>query len=195
MSRVFAQKERIINATPDKVFALVSDYTVQRPRILTPNFQNYTVEKGGQGSGTVIHYVLEAAGRRRAYHMRVDEIVRGRILTERDSNSTLVTTWNVQPMRGGQKSKVRVTSEWEGGSGTKGFFERIFAPLGLRRIYGSMLESLVGLLNVSDEEVPAVQGKEYSPSQNTAAFLALFGAVVAVALAISLLQRKQAKNA
>ncbi|GCE19936.1 hypothetical protein KDK_37360 [Dictyobacter kobayashii] len=44
--------------------------------MLTPNFIDYTVEKGGKGSGTVISYLLQAANRERAYRMRVDEAVK-----------------------------------------------------------------------------------------------------------------------
>ena len=33
-------------------------------------------------------------------------------------------------------------TEWQGGRGVGGFFERTFAPVGLRRIYGEMLDRL-----------------------------------------------------
>jgi hypothetical protein len=37
---------------------------------------------------------------------------------------------------------VSVTTDWEGGSGVGGFFERTFAPMGLRGIYTEMLNRL-----------------------------------------------------
>ncbi|GCE27419.1 hypothetical protein KDA_29030 [Dictyobacter alpinus] len=191
MSRVFAREERIINAQPEKVYAILSDYKVQRPKLLTPNFFDYTVEKGGKGSGTIISYLLRAANRERVYRMHVDEAVRGSVLTESDDNSSLITTWSLAPLNNGSKTRVRVTSEWDGATGVKGFFERTFAPLGLKRIYGSMLDSLSGLLGVSDEEVTAVQGEEYSPGNNATAFLVIFAAVVGTAIAISYIQKSQ----
>ncbi|GER88774.1 polyketide cyclase [Dictyobacter vulcani] len=191
MSRVQAQKERIIDARPEEIYAILTDYKVQRPKLLTPNFVDYTVEKGGKGSGTVISYLLRAANRERNYRMRVDETVRGSTITESDANSSLTTTWALAPLDGGSRTRVRVTSEWDGATGVKGFFERTFAPLGLKRIYGGMLDALSSVLGVSDEEVTAVKGTEYKPGQNASLFLVVFAAVVGVAIAISYLQKSQ----
>ena len=191
MSRVLARKERIIDARPEEIYAILTDYKVQRPKLLTPNFVDYTVEKGGKGSGTVISYLLRAANRERNYRMRVDETVRGSTITESDANSSLTTTWALAPLDGGSRTRVRVTSEWDGATGVKGFFERTFAPLGLKRIYGGMLDALSSVLGVSDEEVTAVKGQEYHPGQNASLFLVVFAAVVGVAIAISYLQKFQ----
>ncbi|GLV59064.1 hypothetical protein KDH_58920 [Dictyobacter sp. S3.2.2.5] len=156
--------------------------------MLTPNFIDYRVEKGGKGSGTVISYLLRAANRERAYRMSVDEAVKGRVLTERDNNSSLVTTWVLSPVSG-DKTRVSVASEWEGGKGVGGFFERTFAPLGLRRIYGSMLTSLIDILSVSDEDVTAVQGKEYRPTENLRGLIFILSLVVGFALGLNYIQK------
>lgn len=56
----------------------------------------------------------------------------------RDINSSLVTNWTVAPAVPGCSVTVKTT--WtEGGNGVKGFFERVFAPLGLRRIQDEVL--------------------------------------------------------
>ena len=190
MGRITVQKERIINASPEKIYSILSNYKEQRPKMLTPNFIDYKVEKGGKGSGTVISYLLHEANRERAYRMSVDEAVKGRVLTERDSNSSLVTTWVLSPLTGNNRTRVSVTSEWEGGTGVGGFFERTFAPLGLRRIYGSMLDSLIDLLGVSDEDVTAVRGKEYSPPENIRGLLFIVALVTGFALGIKYIQKK-----
>lgn len=189
MSKIFVKKERVINAAPENVYAVLSDYKNQRPQMLTPNFLNYTVEKGGKGDGTVISYRLRAANRERPYKMRVKESVKGEVLTERDSDSSLVTTWALAPLNGGQQTKVRVSSEWEGGTGFGGFFERTFAPFGLRGIYGNMLDSLLSLTGANATTVTAVQGEESSPASNAVAFFLIFGIVVGVAIGISVLQK------
>lgn len=191
MSRVFVKKERVINAAPENVYAVLSDYKSQRPQMLTPNFLNYTVEKGGKGDGTVISYRLRAANRERSYEMRVNEPVKGEVITESDSGSSLVTTWALSPLNNGQQTKVRVSSEWEGSTGVGGFFERTFAPLGLRGIYGNMLDSLLTLTGASATSVTAVKGKEDSPASNAAASLLIFGIVIGVAYGISLLNKNQ----
>jgi hypothetical protein len=142
MGRVYVQSERVIAARPEDVYTFLIDYKKQRPLILTPNFSDYLVEKGGVGAGTVFLYRMQAAGRERLYHMNVAEPTRGRVLTESDTDSSLVTTWTLTPVNNGQQTRVRLATEWTGGSGIGGFFERTFAPLGLRRIYDDMLSRL-----------------------------------------------------
>lgn len=142
MSRVTAQSERIIEAPPAEVYATLIDYQNKRPSLLTPNFLDYTVEKGGVGEGTEVSYRLQAGGRERPYHMQVTEPAKGQTLTEKDLNSSLSTTWTLTPAQGGRATKVQVTTSWEGSSGMGGFFERTFAPMGLRRIYNQMLSQL-----------------------------------------------------
>jgi uncharacterized protein YndB with AHSA1/START domain len=107
MSQVFVKNERTIPASPETVYMVLADYKEQRPLILTPNFLDYKVESGGQGSGTVVSYRLRAANRERAYRMRVDEVVTGRELMERDRNSSLVTTWKLSPQDDGRQTRVQ----------------------------------------------------------------------------------------
>ncbi|MBM4640991.1 hypothetical protein GS451_26185 [Rhodococcus hoagii] len=66
--------------------------------------------------------------------------VSGNTITERDANSSLVTTWTVAPSGAG--STVTTSTEWKGAGGIGGFFERTFAPLGLRRIQEATLANL-----------------------------------------------------
>jgi hypothetical protein len=51
-----------------------------------------------------------------------------------------VTTWTVAPA--GPGSSVTVKTTWNGAGGIKGFFEKTFAPLGLRRIQDEVLGNL-----------------------------------------------------
>ncbi|MEU3503805.1 SRPBCC family protein, partial [Streptomyces hundungensis] len=62
-------------------------------------------------------------------------------LVEKDRNSSMVTTWTVTPAGEG-RSKVVVSTVWNGAGGIGGFFERTFAPKGLGRIYDAMLAKL-----------------------------------------------------
>ena len=71
--------------------------------------------------------------------MRVTEPDPG-ALVESDANSSLVTTFNVEPQGG--KSLVRISTSWDGASGIGGFFERTFAPRAMRRIYLDELDRL-----------------------------------------------------
>jgi hypothetical protein len=58
-----------------------------------------------------------------------------------------VSHWSVAPALDGDGAEVTLESSWHGAGGIGGVFERTFAPLGLRRIYGEMLERLAGELS------------------------------------------------
>jgi hypothetical protein len=138
MARVRAQATKAVDASPERVLELLRDYRDARPRILTDNYTVYRVESGGNGDGTVIGFHFAAGGRERDYRLRVEETVGE--LHERDELSSFVSTWQVHPAGAG--SNVTVESSWDGAGGIGGFFERTFAPIGLRRIYGEMLDRL-----------------------------------------------------
>ena len=142
MSHIHVQTEQVVAATPEEVWACLTDYRKRRPQMLTNNFRNYTVEKGGTGAGTVISYRFNAANRERFYRMLVSEPSRGKVLTESDEGSSLVTTWTLTPTENNQQTRVQLSTDWEGGKGIGGFFEKTFAPMGLRRIYEEMLGKL-----------------------------------------------------
>ena len=121
-------------------------FEVMRPRLLPEQFSDYRVESGGTGDGTRVHWRFAATSKRvRDQLMAVtqpgpDELV------ESDANSSMVTTWSFYPADTGLTT-VRVRTTWNGASGVGGFFERTFAPPGLRRIYDGMLgrlDELVG---------------------------------------------------
>ena len=72
--------------------------------------------------------------------MRVDEPEPGRVLTESDTGSSLVTTTTVSPQDGA--SHVQISTTWDGAGGIGGFFEKTFAPRVMRAIYADELERL-----------------------------------------------------
>lgn len=177
MSQVFVKNERIIPASPEAVYAVLADYKHKRPLLLTENFLDYKVESGGQGAGTIVAYRLRVAKRERPYRIRVDEVIKGQQLIERDRNSSLVTTWTLSPQDDGRQTHVQVTTEWQGSSGIGGFFERTFAPLGLHRIYNQMLEMLEIAVVPADNRNRAIVVR--SP-ESTMPRLLMVGASVAV---------------
>ena len=139
MAKVEASAERTIDAPADAVYGYLADMN-QHPRFLPPAFSDFKVEEGGVGAGTVTSFMITAGGRKRAYRVRVTEPAPGRTLVESDANSSLVTTFNVEPQDG--KSLVRISTSWDGAAGIGGFFERTFAPKAMHRIYLDELERL-----------------------------------------------------
>ena len=139
MGQVSASSSILLNAEPAAVLEAIADYRTVRPRILSANFSEYEVLEGGQGRGTIATWKLQAT-KSRARQIRADVDVAGHTVIEKDANSSLITRWTVAPA--GPGSSVTVKTTWTGGAGVKGFFEKTFAPLGLRRIQDEVLANL-----------------------------------------------------
>ncbi|MFD8381090.1 SRPBCC family protein [Streptomyces sp. NPDC000941] len=141
MGQVEATTERIVAGSPEDVFDALADYSGVRGRLLPEQFSEYEVREGGDGEGTLVHWKLQATSKRvRDCLLEVTEPTDGELI-EKDRNSSMVTTWTVTPAGEGQ-ARVVVTSVWQGAGGIGGFFERLFAPKGLARIYDALLANL-----------------------------------------------------
>ena len=141
MSEVVATAEHVVRAPADRVRGALADYEGVRPRILPEQFSDYRVESGGQGAGTRVHWLFAATAKR--VRDQLVEVSRPSddVLVERDTNSSMVTTWTVHPADSGLTT-VRVRTTWNGAGGIGGLFERTFAPKGLARVYGDVLTRL-----------------------------------------------------
>lgn len=139
MGIIRVSAERAIDAPPTTVYRCLADMH-EHPRFLPPAFSDFNVESGGVGAGTVTRFKVTAGGRTREYRMQVAEPEPGRVLTESDTNSSLVTTFTVNPQR--DASRVQISTTWQGAGGVGGLFERLFAPRVLRGIYEDELERL-----------------------------------------------------
>ena len=141
MSQVVATAERDVAAPAERVRQALADYVTTRPRILPEQFSDYRVEAGGEGAGTRAGWRFAATSKRvREQSVDVTE-PDGATLVETDRNSSMVTRWTVQPT-GADRSRVAVRTSWNGAGGVGGFFERTFAPKGLRRVYEDLLGRL-----------------------------------------------------
>jgi Polyketide cyclase / dehydrase and lipid transport len=139
MGQVSAASTILVNAEPAAAFAAVADYQTVRPKILSPQYSDYQVVQGGQGPGTVAKWRLQAT-KSRVRDVQVNVDVAGHTVIEKDANSSMVTNWTVAPA--GPGSSVTVKTSWVGAGGVKGFFEKTFAPLGLKKIQGEVLANL-----------------------------------------------------
>lgn len=139
MGQVSASSTVLINAAPDAVLAAVADYQTVRPKILSSHYSGYQVLQGGQGAGTVATWKLQAT-KKRVREVKANVDVAGHAVIEKDANSTMVTNYTVAPA--GTGSTVTVKTSWQGAGGIGGFFEKTFAPLGLRKIQAEVLENL-----------------------------------------------------
>jgi hypothetical protein len=140
MATIHVFSEASVEAPADTVYGYLADMREHHPRFLPPAFSDFEVESGGVGADTITCFKLTAGGRTREYRMQVGEPEPGRVLTESDTNSSLVTTFTVTP--DGTRSRVRISTTWDGAGGVGGFFERLFAPRVMRGIYADELERL-----------------------------------------------------
>ena len=129
-----------MDAPADTVYRYVADMREHHPHFLPPAFSDFRVESGGFGAGTVTRFKVTAGGRTREYQMKVAEPEPGRVLTESDTGSSLVTTTTVRPRDNG--SLVQISTAWDGAGGIGGLFERMFAPRVMRSIYADELRRL-----------------------------------------------------
>lgn len=139
MGQVSASSTVLIDAEPATVLAAVADYEAMRPKILSAHYSGYRVLQGGQGAGTVAEWKLQAT-KSRSRDVKAEVDVAGRTVIEKDANSSMVTNWTVAPA--GPGSSVTVKTSWQGAGGIGGFFEKTFAPLGLRKIQAEVLDNL-----------------------------------------------------
>ena len=141
MTELRAAATRSVSVPRERVLEFLRDYS-RRQEILTEQYRDYRVQEGGTGAGTVFSYTLHSPGRSRSFRLRADETGDG--LVERDVESSFVSIWTVLSTATG--SSVMLEGAWEGAAGVGGFFERLFAPMALRRTYGQILDKLAARL-------------------------------------------------
>ncbi len=143
MGRARAHAERLIDARPAAVYAVLADYTTHHPRIMPASlFSNLEVEVGGVGAGTVFHINLRLLGRRQRLHMQVAEPVPGRVLTETNIDTGIVTEFTVDSGEDQSCTRARILSEWETDGGVRGLVDRLVTPPLMKRVFAQQLHEL-----------------------------------------------------
>ncbi|MFB7945260.1 SRPBCC family protein [Kitasatospora phosalacinea] len=145
MGKVHAATERTYGADPARVYEVLADYAVTRPKLLPAQYSEYEVRAGGQGAGTQVHWKLQATESRVRDCLFTVSAPSPEKLVETDANSSMVITWTVSAV-GESGSRVTVEADWTGAGGIGGFFERTFAPKGLNRIHDQVLANLAAEL-------------------------------------------------
>ena len=140
MATILVSAERTVDAPAGAVYGYLADMRAHHPHFLPPAFSDFRVESGGVGEGTITRFTVTAGGRTREYRMKVAEPDPGHVLTESDTDSSMVTTTTVTAQ--GSTSLVQISTAWQGAGGIGGFFERLFAPRVMRGIYADELERL-----------------------------------------------------
>ena len=147
MSTIKTEVSGVIAASPEEIYAVLSDYDEGHHAILPERyFTELKVERGGQGDGTVFVVQMDVMGARRTYRMTVSEPVPGRVLKESDQEAGVETTFTLNPLEGAQKTRVTIATEARASAGLAGLLERWFNPGITRRIYREELQLLEAYL-------------------------------------------------
>lgn len=143
MSQIHVEASRVVDARPETIYAILSDYRVGHPAILPePYFGELNVLQGGQGAGTVVETTVTVMGIKQHYHLVVSEPQPGRVLMETDDAVGVTTTFTVEPVGNGSQTRVTIASDSRLSPGFKGFMERLMNPSVMHRIYNAELEKL-----------------------------------------------------
>ncbi len=141
MGVVRAKASRVVEASPEVVHGVISDYRIGHPAILPKEyFASLKVVEGGKGAGTVLDLHMTIMGMDRKARQTVSEPEPSRVLVEADDLAT--TTFTFDSEEGGTKTKVTITTEMQSSPGFRGFMERLMVPSVLKRIYREQLELL-----------------------------------------------------
>lgn len=147
MDPLLIEASRKINASPEAVYEVLSDYIIGHPAILPkPYFADLVVEEGGQGDGTVIRVKMNVWGIETDYRFVVHEPETGKLLVETDADAGVKTTFKVEPLPEGEQTRVTLTTLMPASPGIKGFFEKVFTPIITRIIYNKELQNLADYL-------------------------------------------------
>lgn len=147
MTIIRSEATRTVEAAPERVYAVFSDYEKAHPAILPkPYFDDIAIEEGGQGAGTVVRVRMKALGVENNYRLTVSEPEPGRRMVEADPDVGVQTTFLVESRDGGHHSQVTITIDTKASPGLSGLVERLILPPYTRRILRKELQLLVDYL-------------------------------------------------
>jgi len=145
MSQFQVEASAEIDAPPQAAYAVLADYRVGHPALL-PRGHTVVVESGGTGAGTVFTLNSKVMGVTRSMRMAVTEPEPGRVLVESDTApGGAVTTFTVEPLRGGGASLVTISNVSPIRPGVMGHLEALATRAYLRRMMNHELRALAAL--------------------------------------------------
>jgi len=148
MSQLQISESAEVNAPAHRVYALLADYRHGHPQILPPEtFLGIELEAGGTGAGTRFRLRSRVLGVERTLRMTVAEPEPGRVLSEADVASDLFTTFTVDPLSGGERSRVSLNTRWTPQRGLPGLIERFVVRGVLPKVYVRELALLADVFN------------------------------------------------
>lgn len=148
MATYSVEETAVIEAPPAQVYGIISDYHEGHQAILPSRyFDEMRVTAGGQGAGTVLAVSMSVLGRKALFNLTVSEPEPGRVLREEDTEAGVITTFTVDPLNGGSRSRVTIATRARTGPGLKGALQKVVTAAVTRRIYREELAQLADYVN------------------------------------------------
>jgi hypothetical protein len=142
-SMIHVEASLVIDARPEELYRVVSDYRVGHPAILPKQyFSALVVEQGGHRAGTIIRGTLTVFGQAYLFRQHVTEPAPGRVLAETDLDINQSTRFTFEPLGGGTRTRVAIASDFPISAGFVGVLERLSRRLVARDIYRKELQLL-----------------------------------------------------
>ena len=136
LESIHAEFTGTINASPETVYSILSDYEVGHPAILPhPPFVGLDVESGGRGAGTRFEVRMSVFGSKQSFRMEVTEPDPGRVLVEEDQAAGVMTTFTLEPTAGGSNTRLTIATDARPAEGLRGWVAKRTNPSIMRRIY------------------------------------------------------------
>jgi Polyketide cyclase / dehydrase and lipid transport len=135
-----------IDAPARRLYSIIADYRYGHPQILPrPPFVSMAVTNGGFGAGTEIDLAMQIMGKVHRYHGVVSEPEAGRVIAERYDGTGLITTFIVDPLDGGRRADVTISTDADVGRGLFGLVGRWMATCMLKPVYAKELNKLAAV--------------------------------------------------
>ena len=141
---IHAEAALVIDARPEELYAVVSDYRVGHPAILPKEYftKGLTVEQGGSGAGTILHSSVSVMGREFPFRQMVTEPEPGRVIVETDLDTGQYSTFTFDALNGGKQTRVTISSEFPLSKGLMGVMERLTKASMARKMFARELQNL-----------------------------------------------------
>ena len=144
-----AEASCFVDAPAQAIYDLLADYRDGHGRILPIRyFPKLEVLEGGKGHGTVVKTTTRVLGTSRDFRMRVSEDEPGRVLSEHDLDSDLVTRFVIDPADP-NLSRVTIATTWTRRDGVAGWIEAQLMRLLMQGMYRAELAQLMRLFPVN----------------------------------------------
>lgn len=150
MQQITVEESAVIGAPTSKVYDIIADYRNGHPHIVPKKyFKSVEVEYGGVGAGTIIRVVTQFWGRQIHYRMLVEEPDQGKVISERDLTTGMVTYFIVEQGKNKGESVVTIKTEMPIADGLKGMIEKLTTPPVMKKIYREELAQLNSFVSLN----------------------------------------------